>query len=78
MHLDGTECTFHEICCGALTLIHFLLYSYDEHVIMAGYPFLDIKTRMGGHNHVLAEIMQVCLGIIIPTFSFTNPRNYEG
>lgn len=33
--------------------------SYDEHVIMAGYPFLDIKTRMGGHTHILAEIMQV-------------------
>lgn len=30
---------------------------YDEHVIMAGYPFLDIKTRVGDHSHVLAEIM---------------------
>lgn len=33
--------------------------SYDEHVIMAGYPFLDIKTRVGDHSHVLAEIMHV-------------------
>jgi hypothetical protein len=72
MPLAATECTLASLYASqsnyvpsqhaahVITMPSVVHTSYDEHVIMAGYPFLDIKTRVSDHSHILAEIMHVC------------------